>query len=272
MTQFTDQTVIVTGAGSGIGYGFCKRFAERGATVALNDLDANLAGQAAAKINTEIGRQAVYPYTGDMSDPDTIFSFVEAVSAQHGPPHIAIANAGLSQYVRFLECTPETFDKVTNLNLRGSYFLAQAAAKQMIAHKIRGRIILLSSVVGIRAFPNFSVDGMTKAGLQMMASMLALELGTTGITVNAISPGAILTERTQRQDPKYAENWGSVSPNGRVGYVEDIVNTALFLCAPESSHVTGQNITVDGGWTLPGVLPDEHPELPLDEVDQHSDT
>ena len=101
---------------------------------------------------------------------------------------------------------------------------------------------------------------MTKAGIIHMARVLALELGDFGITVNAICPGAILTERTLAEDPNYVANWGGVSPNGRVGQVADIVNTAVFLTSPAASHINGQTITVDGGWALRSPIPEDHPD------------
>jgi 3-oxoacyl-[acyl-carrier protein] reductase len=120
----------------------------------------------------------------------------------------------------------------------------------------------MSSVTGARAFPNLSAYGITKAGIRMMASTLALELGPHGITVNAISPGVIVTERTLADDPNVEQNWANVTPTRRAGSVDDVVAAALFLTSPQASHITGQTIMVDGGWTLHSPLPPEHPELP----------
>jgi len=117
----------------------------------------------------------------------------------------------------------------------------------------------MSSVTGIQAHLNLGCYGITKAGIRMMAKTIALEVGRYGITVNAISPGATLTERTLHDDPDYESNWASVTPTGRVGYVEDVVAAALYLASPEARHVTGQTLVVDGGWTLQSPLPPEHP-------------
>lgn len=262
MTRFADKNVVVTGAGQGIGFGVCKAFATEGAKVILNDIDADLAQQAADKINGLVETEPVIPFAGDVALPE----MVEKMIAESGAvPDIVVANAGITKYVGFLECTPDTFDRVINVNLRGSFFLTQAAAHKMIESGQPGRIILMSSVVGLRAFPNFSVYSMTKAALQMMAKSLALELGQYGITVNAISPGATLTERTQREDPQYAENWASVTITQRVGWIDDIVNAVLFLASPEASQITGHNLVVDGGWTLRSPLPEEHPDKPVTE-------
>jgi 3-oxoacyl-[acyl-carrier protein] reductase len=143
--------------------------------------------------------------------------------------------------------------------MRGSYFSAQAAALAMIEHKISGRIILMSSVTGLQAHINLSAYGMTKAALRLMARGLALELGSYGITVNAIGAGATITERTLTDDPDYERNWNSVAPNGRTGYVEDVANTTLFLASKEARHITGDTIMVDGGWTIYSPVPQNHP-------------
>ncbi|MEO0565564.1 MAG: SDR family oxidoreductase, partial [Chloroflexota bacterium] len=231
MNDFSRKYALVTGAGEGIGLGICRALAQRGAIVALNDVRGDVAEDAAKAINATIGVDRVFAYPGDVAKPETVFRMVDAFVETHGPPDIVIANAGITRYMEFLETTPDMFEKVVGVNLRGSYFTAQAGAKQMVAHNKRGRIILMSSVVGIQAYPNFSLYGFTKAAIQMMARTLSLELGTHGITVNAISPGATLTPRVERDDPNYTENWGTVTPTGRVGMVDDVVGAALYLAS-----------------------------------------
>jgi 3-oxoacyl-[acyl-carrier protein] reductase len=127
-----------------------------------------------------------------------------------------------------------------------------------------GRLIFLSSVTGKKAYPNLSAYGMTKAGIQHLSAVLAVELGEYGLTVNAIAPGATVTERTMIDDPNYDTNWQKVAPNQRVAQVEDIVETALFLASPQARHITGQTIVVDGGWTLLSTIPEETPEIPAE--------
>ena len=263
--KFAGKTVIVTGAGSGIGYGLCKAFADVGATVALNDIDPDLAAQAAQQVNTSVNAERVHPYGFDVADVAAVRQAVQGIVARFGGLDIAIANAGLTNYGGFLDYTPAAFDRLTGVNLRGSYFLAQAAAKAMIERQVAGRILLMSSVTGVQAFMNLGAYGITKAGIRMMARSLGLELGPYGITVNAICPGATLTERTLTDDPEFEENWAGVSPTGRVGYVEDVVETALFLASPGARQITGQTLIVDGGWSLPSPIPEAHPDLP-----QHS--
>jgi len=254
--------VLVTGAGIGIGYALARSFALAGAQVALNDLDGAVAQRAAETINTEAGAARVTPYGLDVADVAAVRRMVAETAERCGGLDVAIANAWLTNYGSFLDYTPEAFDRLTSVNLRGSYFTAQAAARAMIAAGRGGRILLMSSVTGARAFLNLGAYGITKAGIRHMAKSLALELGAHGITVNALGPGATITERTLADDPHMEQNWATVTPNGRAGQVDDIVAAAQFLASPAASHITGQTLTIDGGWTLHSPLPAEHPELP----------
>lgn len=263
MSRFRDRTVIVTGAGSGIGYHLCEKFAEAGARVALNDIDEDRARQSAKSINDAVEAERVFPHAFDVADVGAARDMVDELADTHGRLDIVVANAGLTNYGSFLEFTPERFDRLMNVNLRGTYFTAQSAAKAMIRTKTAdARILLMASVTGARAFLNLGAYGATKAAIKHLAKSMALELGPHGITANAISPGATLTERTVSDDPDFAANWAGVTPTGRVGTVEDVATAALFLASPEARQITGQTIYVDGGWTLPSPVPAGHPELP----------
>lgn len=262
MGKYDHKTILVTGAGQGIGYGLCEAFAQEGAVVGLNDINGELAQKSAARINALVGDERVIPYTCDVSNVEAVRAMFDEFVRRTGRLDIAIANAGITNYGRFLDYTPEAFDRLMSVNLRGSYFTAQTAARIMIAQRIEGRLLLMSSITGFRAFLNLGGYGITKAGIRMMAQTLALELGRYGITVNAISPGATLTERTLQDDPAFEANWASVTPTGRPGYVEDVVAAALFLASPQARHITGQTIQVDGGWTIHSPLPSGHPEIP----------
>jgi len=261
MKTFSGKAVLVTGAGVGIGYALCQSFARAGAMVALNDIDATLCQMAVQQVNAALGEELVYPYAGDIANVATVRRICQEFFERAGRLDIVIANAGITNYGEFLACTPEEFDRLTGVNLRGSFFTAQSAAQLMVQAHIAGRIILMSSVTGIQAHLNLGGYGITKAGIRMMAKTCALELGKYGITVNAISPGATLTERTLQDDPDYERNWAGVTPGGRVGHVEDIVAAALYLASPEARHMTGQTLVIDGGWTMQSPLPPDHPVL-----------
>ncbi|WP_020526988.1 SDR family NAD(P)-dependent oxidoreductase [Flexithrix dorotheae] len=256
MKKFEGKKVFVTGAGKGIGYDICLEFAKAGAIVGLNDMDSALASEASEKINSNFSEEKVFPYPGNIADVHDLEQKIHAFAEQFGGIHILVANAGITNYGAFLECTPESFDQLTSVNLRGSFFSSQFAAKKMIAQKSGGRIILMSSVTGVQAHNNLAAYGITKAGIRMMAKTLGFELGKYGITVNAVGPGATITERTLEIDPNYEENWNKVAPNQRTARTEDISSAVLFLASDEARHITGQTLMVDGGWTIHSPLPE----------------
>jgi glucose 1-dehydrogenase len=160
-------SVIVTGAGIGIGYALARSFAHSGARVALNDLDGAVAERAAQTINAEIGAERVTAYGLDVADVAAVRKMVAEAAERFGGLEVVVANAGITNYGSFLDYTPEAFDRLTSVNLRGSYFTAQAGAQAMIARGTRGRILLMSSVTGLRASNNLSAYGITKAGIRM---------------------------------------------------------------------------------------------------------
>lgn len=246
------QVALVTGAGAGIGFAVAEALAGAGARVALNDLDPALAAAAAARVGP--GLAAAYP--ADIADVAALRAAVARVAAELGGPHICVANAGITRFEPFLDAEPERFDRLTAVNLRGTYFTAQAAARAMIAAGIAGRIVLVSSVTGLRAIGGLSAYGVTKAGIVAMARSLALELGRHGITVNAVAPGATVTERTLTETPNYEADWGAVTPTGRAGHGADIAAAVRFLASPEAAQISGQTLVVDGGWSLAGPLPE----------------
>jgi NAD(P)-dependent dehydrogenase (short-subunit alcohol dehydrogenase family) len=261
--DFQNKVALVTGAGVGIGFAICQALAEAGAWVALNDLDGSLAEQAAQQINETVGHQRVFACPADVADTTAVAHIITHFASQHGRFDITIANAGITNYGPFLDYSPAAFDRVMAVNLRGSYFTAQTAAQQMIElGTADGRILLMSSVTGSMAYPNLSAYGISKAGIQHMAKVLAIELGPYGITVNALCPGAITTERTLKDDPQHEKNWRAVTPNGRVGQTADIAIAALFLASPAARHITGQTLTIDGGWTHQSPIPAAAPDLP----------
>ena len=252
--EFKGKVAIVTGAGTGIGYEICRSLVAEGALVALNDLDASVATEAASKIDSE-GRSAI-AIAGDASDPQFIDYLFETALDRFGRIDIAIANAGITTYGSFLDYTVEKFQKLVALNLQGSFFLAQRAAKRMRDQDTGGKILFMSSVTGHQSHPYLVPYGMTKAALRMLAKGLVGELSQYGINVNALSPGAVLTERTMGDDPNFEESWGQATPLGRPATVEDVANAALFLVSDKARHITGQTLLVDGGWTSTSYVPD----------------
>jgi 3-oxoacyl-[acyl-carrier protein] reductase len=244
--MWTERVAIVTGAGQGIGLEIARQLVARGAKVVLNDLDSVLLAQASERLCAEGG--LCWPIAGDSADLGVLQRLVDGAVSRFGRLDIAVANAGVTLFGSFWDYAPEQFQRVLEVNLRGSFFLAQAAARQMRHQGDGGRILFMSSVTGHQAHKELAAYGMTKAALETLARALVIELSEHRITVNALAPGATLTERTTSES-SYERIWSALTPLGKPATVEDIAHAALFLLSEEAGHITGQTLVVDGGWT-----------------------
>lgn len=244
--EFSGQVAIVTGAGQGIGLEIARQLADRGAAVVLNDLDKTLADEGALAIQQQGGSCVSYP--GNAADVAFVQAMVAEAVKVFGKLTIVVANAGMTTFGDFFDYKPESLQQLLDLNIRGSFFLTQAGARQMRLQGHGGRVLLMSSVTGHQAHQFLAAYGMTKAALEMLAKSLVVELSPHGITINSVAPGATMTERTA-EDPGYAHTWSKITPMGRPASVQDIAHAALFLVSPVAGHVTGQSLVVDGGWT-----------------------
>lgn len=251
--SFAHRVAIVTGAGIGIGYEVARQLAVQGVSVLLNDIDEG----AAVKASQEIGDVGgiCHAHAGDISDVNLVRELVSKSVADFGRLDYVVANAGLTVWGDFFEYTPEMFDRVMGVNLRGSYFLAQAASRQMRTQGEGGRIIFMSSVTGHQAIRYLSAYGMSKAALEMLARNLVIELAPNGITVNCVAPGATVTPRNLLDDPNYEAVWGQITPTGRPAFPSDIAQAVLFLLSSSASQITGQTLVVDGGWSAVSPTP-----------------
>jgi glucose 1-dehydrogenase len=252
---FKNQVAIVTGAGTGIGFEIAKQLSLQGAAVVINDANEKHAQTAVEKISALGG--VCSAYAGDASDAVFINAMVEATVKLYGKITIGIANAGMTLFGNFFDYTPEAMQKVLSLNIGGSFFLAQAVAKAIKQQQSGGSILFMSSVNAHQANKNLAVYSASKAGIEMLAKNLVVDLSELNININSVAPGATLTERTQLELKDYAGTWGKITPMGRPAHVEDIANAALFFVSPASRHVTGQTLIVDGGWTAVSVPPKE---------------
>lgn len=245
--RFAGKTALITGAATGIGYEIALELGKEGANVVVNDVDASLLEVAVSGLEAE--KIQVVPIVGDAASLAVLDQMVSAAHDEFGSLDFCIANAGITSFGDFLDYTPEQFSQVTDLNLKGSFFLAQKAAQYMVRNERKGRILLMSSVTGFQSHKGLSAYGMSKAALRMMARTIGVELAPYGITVNALAPGATLTERTLDLDPNYESIWQGLTPSGKPATVKDIASSALFFLSDQAAHITGQTLVIDGGWT-----------------------
>lgn len=245
--SFKNKTAIVTGAGQGIGFEIARQLARDGAYVLLNDIDAAYATQAAQEINEEAEGRCI-ALAGDSSNITLIHTMVAEAIRLTGQLDIVIANAGITLFGDFFSYSPEAFHRVMEVNLSGTFFLAQAAAAKMKNQPSGGTLLFTSSVTAHQAHKNLAAYSMSKAALEKLAKNLVIELSPFKINVNTIAPGATLTARTL-EDAEYALTWAKITPMGTAATVMDIANTAMFLVSDRARHITGQTLIVDGGWT-----------------------
>ena len=245
--RFRNKVAIVTGAGQGIGYEICRELVMEGAHVLLNDLEVSLADKAVQEINKE-GNGKSISIPGDASDTTFIKTMVDTAVSIYGRLDIIIANAGITLFGDFFSYSAEAFSRVMEVNLGGTFFLAQTAANQMKQQPSGGSLLFTSSVTGHQAHKDLAAYSMSKAAIEMLAKNLVIELSQFRINVNTIAPGATLTERTLN-DPEYENTWSKLTPMGQPAHVRDIAHAALFMVSEDARHITGQNLIVDGGWT-----------------------
>jgi 3-oxoacyl-[acyl-carrier protein] reductase len=248
VNRFANKTAIITGAASGIGLAVAKKLLHEGACVVINDIDESSASKTYNALRKVYGEK-IQVVVGDAGSLDVVHYLVDQAIGHFGHLDFAIANAGITPFGDFFSFGENQFKDVLKLNLQGTFFLAQAAARQMRKQGKGGSILITSSVIGMRAYPELTAYAMTKAALSMMARSLVLELSPYQIRINTIAPGATITPRTAQEAPDYPATWSALIPLQKCAKPEDIAGPALFLLSDEASHITGQTLVIDGGWT-----------------------
>lgn len=243
------KVAVITGSTQGIGKAIAIAFAKEGAYVVINGcLDISKCQAVASEIEAIGGKAlAVKADVANKKEVDDLFS---TVVKKFGRVDIHVNNAGIVSTHPFLELSEEKWDKLMDVDLKGTYLCAQAAAREM-AKKKYGRIINISSVAGFMGFPGAAHYCAAKAGVSQFTKVLAIELAPAGINVNAIAPGLIETAMTRDiiDNPDALKAMLQRIPLGRPGKPEEIANAALFLASPMADYVTGTTLFVDGGWT-----------------------
>ncbi len=243
-----DQVVFVSGGSRGIGKGLARGFAERNAKVIITGRDQSTLDAAIQDIS--VGDHPVQSLVCDVADTDQIQSAVRQVVTSHGRIDTLLNVAGVNIRQPSEAFTPEQFDFVLNINLRGAFFMAQEVGKQMLEQG-SGSIVNIDSLNTDAPLKYVAPYAMSKCGLNSMTRSLAMEWGPRGVRVNGLAPGFILTDLTQKlwSDPTML-SWGETNtPLGRLGVPEDLVGTALFLASPAAAFLTGQALYVDGGFS-----------------------
>ena len=243
-----DKVAIVTGASKGIGRAIAINFAKEGAKVVLNyRSDDNVAQEVLKEIENSGG--VAFLHKGDVSDFSVAEDLIKFCIEKFSRIDILVNNAGITRDTLLLRMKEEDFDSVINVNLKGSFNCVKHASSFMIKQKY-GKILNISSVIGLIGNVGQINYAASKAGIIGMTKSLAKELGSRGINVNAIAPGFIETDMTSVLEDKTKETIMSHIPLKRMGSVEDVSNLAVFLASDLASYITGQVITVDGGMVM----------------------
>ena len=257
INKFADlrgKVAIVTGAAKGMGKADALKLAGAGAKVVLCDIDLSGCQQVAEEIkNPSAGsgraRGESVALRCDISKKADIDAVVAEAIKKFGKIDILVNNAGIFPSEPFLQMSEQNFEKVIDINLKGSFLMAQACAKEMQKQK-SGSIINIASIAAIKGFAGLSHYCASKGGMVAMTKVMAVELAPLGIRVNNIDPGAIDTPGTRVMDMKEQDRLALVAgvPMKRWGNAEEIANAVLFLASDESSYMTGSTMVVDGGW------------------------
>lgn len=243
-----DKCAIVTGASRGIGRAIAKKLASLGANIVLNYRSND---EEAIKVKEELLSYGVdvFLYKCDISDFNAVEEMIKASKEKFGKVDIMINNAGITKDTLLLRMKEEDFDKVIEVNLKGVFNCLKAITPVMIRQKC-GKIVNLSSVVGLVGNAGQVNYAASKAGVIGMTKSLAKEVGSRGITVNAVAPGFIDTDMTEVLGEKFKEEAKKSIPLKRLGKPEDVAGAVAYLVGNEASYITGQVLNVDGGMVM----------------------
>jgi 3-oxoacyl-[acyl-carrier protein] reductase len=246
--SLSNRVAIVTGSGRGIGRAIALRLAEAGANVVVNDIGDAEPVEAVVREIKAMGRQAL-PILADVSSASDVDRLVAAAIAAYGRIDILVNNAGIARDQLLLRMTEEDWDRVISVDLKSVFLCTKAVLKYMVKQRW-GRIISIASIVGIVGNPGQANYASAKAGIIGFTRTIAKEVASRGITVNAIAPGFIDTEMTQRLKEEWKEELKKRIPLGYLGSPRDVAEAVAFLAGEEAGYITGHVLAVDGGMAI----------------------
>lgn len=249
--DLTDKVAVVTGGSRGIGAAICIELGKAGARVVVHYNKNRKAALAVAREVMRVGGKDVMVLRADISKPAQAEKLVSQVLTAYGQIDILVNNAGITKDNLVQRMSVKDWDAVHNTNLRGPFIISKAALRAMSRAK-RGRIINISSVVGIRGNAGQANYAASKSGLEGLTRALAREYASRTITINAIAPGFIETDITAVLNEKQREAVIAEIPMGRVGQVQEVAYWVVVLAADQASYMTGQLVSVDGGFYMGG--------------------
>ena len=250
--RLNDRVAIVTGAAQGIGKAIATAFVKEGARVLIADINGERAAQTAAELDA--GGRAVKALQADVADPVGGETMVAHCVREFGRIDILVNNAGIGINKRTLDFPLDEWERVIKINLTGAFLSSQAAARRMVDQRY-GKIINICSLSGQRGGIGRAAYGASKAGLELLTKVMAVELGELGINVNDIVPGPIATDVGRAMhDPATVEAYNFLVPQRRYGEPNEIAKAAVFLASSESDYINGHSLNVDGGFRAAGLM------------------
>ena len=246
--QLTGKTAVITGSGRGLGKAIALKLAQMGANIVLNDIAASDAVDETAEEFKAAGYNVVVT-KGDVRNIEDVEAMVNKAVEAFGSLDILVNNAGITKDMFMIKMSEKDWDDVLDINLKGAFLCTKAAAKIMMKQR-KGKIVNISSVVGVMGNIGQANYSASKAGLIGLTKSTAKELASRNINCNAVAPGFIESKMTQVLTDKVKETYLSNIPLGRFGTPEDVANVVGFLAGDDSNYVTGQVIHIDGGLVM----------------------